>query len=139
MVTLISLLVKEMLMKKSMSNEASYSVAMGKAIIEDTQDIMGYIQSNEVELPLWWTNKLAVSSAYLNSLRDYIMFSCCSDEEGEIEIEDEESDEQEEVTEESESEDEDELVDTPIEAEVEYESVDEYMLPPSARMMRNAT
>ena len=26
------------------------------------------------DLPSWWTNKLAVSSAYLNSLRDYIVY-----------------------------------------------------------------
>ena len=25
-------------------------------------------------MPSWWTNKLAVSSAYLNSLRDYIVY-----------------------------------------------------------------
>ena len=33
------------------------------------------ITKNEEEsLPSWWTNKLAVSSAYLNSLRDYIVY-----------------------------------------------------------------
>jgi hypothetical protein len=34
----------------------------------------------EASLPSWWTNKLAVSAAYLNSLRDYIVYSESSEE-----------------------------------------------------------
>ena len=29
----------------------------------------------EAELPTWWTNKLAVSSAYINGARDYLVYS----------------------------------------------------------------
>ena len=31
-------------------------------------------KKDEDVFPTWWTNKLAVSSAYLNSLRDYIVY-----------------------------------------------------------------
>ena len=45
-------------------------------IQEDVVDMYNSLMSknNEDDLPSWWTNKLAVSSAYLNSLRDYIVF-----------------------------------------------------------------
>ena len=47
-----------------------------KKIQEDVIDMYNSLLSkNEEEsLPSWWTNKLAVSSAYLNSLRDYIVY-----------------------------------------------------------------
>ena len=31
-------------------------------------------KNEEESLPSWWTNKLAVAAAYLNSLRDYIVY-----------------------------------------------------------------
>ena len=31
-------------------------------------------KNNEDDLPSWWTNKLSSFSAYLNSLRDYIVY-----------------------------------------------------------------
>ena len=45
-------------------------------IQEDVVDMYNSLMSknNEDDLPSWWTNKLAVSSAYLNSLRDYIVY-----------------------------------------------------------------
>lgn len=133
-------------MKKSM-NELSYSISMAKALIEDTQDILSNLESNDIELPLWWTNKLAVSSAYLNSLRDYIVFNCCENEENESEESDEGLDAEEQTEVEDPSEDANESSDT-TEGETEVEDIveiasemlDDYMLPPSARMvMRNAT
>lgn len=135
-----------MLMKKSM-NELSYSISMAKALIEDTQDILSNLESNDIELPLWWTNKLAVSSAYLNSLRDYIVFNCCESEENESEEPNEElePEEQTEVEESSEAITESEDTtegDTEAEdiVEIASEMTDDYMLPPSARMvMRSAT
>jgi len=49
---------------------------MCRTIMEDVGDIMRTLpQDGEAELPTWWTNKLAVSSAYLNSARDYLMYS----------------------------------------------------------------
>ena len=45
-------------------------------IQEDVVDMYNSLMSknNEDDLPSSWTNKLAVSSAYLNSLRDYIVY-----------------------------------------------------------------
>ena len=45
-------------------------------IQEDVVDMYNSLMSknNEDDLPSWWPNKLAVSSAYLNSLRDYIVY-----------------------------------------------------------------
>ena len=47
-----------------------------KKIQEDVVDMYNSLMSkkDEDDLPPWWTNKLAVSSAYLNSLRDYIVY-----------------------------------------------------------------
>ena len=47
-----------------------------KKIQEDVIDMYNSLLSkNEEEsLPSWWTNKLAVAAAYLNSLRDYIVY-----------------------------------------------------------------
>lgn len=95
--------------------------SMCEAIIEDANDILAQLNgADELEAPTWWTSKLAVSSAYINSLRDFIIYN------------------KEELVEEPETEDEepkteDELVDQPVEAE------DDSMLPPSVRMMKNAT
>ena len=46
-----------------------------KKIQEDIVDIYTSLTSKkeEEDLPSWWNNKLAVSAAYLNSLRDYIV------------------------------------------------------------------
>lgn len=97
--------------------------SMCEAIIEDANEILAQLSNNEeIEAPTWWTSKLAVSSAYLNSLRDFIVYN-----------KDEIVEEPESGEEDGESETEDELVDTPVEAE------DDSMLPPSVRMMKNAT
>lgn len=45
-------------------------------IIEDCQDILRSLpEDNEASLPTWWTNKLAVSAAYINSDRDYLVYT----------------------------------------------------------------
>lgn len=90
--------------------------AMCQAIIEDAQNILDSMP-DDCCLPTWWTSKLAVSSAYLNSLRDYITYN--SDE-----------------LEESEGED-SEMEDTQEEMQDMIDAAED-MLPPSARMMKNA-
>ena len=104
-------------------NDEGLLASMCEAIIEDANDILNELRtSDDLEPPTWWTSKLAVSSAYLNSLRDFIVYN-----------KDEIVEEPESEEEDGESETEDELVDTPVEAE------DDSMLPPSVRMMKNAT
>jgi len=45
-------------------------------IIEDCQDILKALPADEeASLPTWWTNKLAVSAAYINSDRDYLVYT----------------------------------------------------------------
>ena len=47
-----------------------------KKIQEDVIDMYNSLlsKSEEESLPSWWTNKLAVAAAYLNSLRDFIVY-----------------------------------------------------------------
>jgi hypothetical protein len=69
-------------MKKDGHTDVASSRRMCRAIMEDVGDIMRTLpQDGEAELPTWWTNKLAVSSAYLNSARDYLMYSADIEEE----------------------------------------------------------
>lgn len=96
--------------------------SMCEAIIEDAKDILAQINNKELEAPTWWTSKLAICSAYINSLRDFVTYNV------EEIVEPEESDETE-----TEAED---LIDQPIEAETEE---DDTMLPPSVRMMKYAS
>ena len=45
-------------------------------IIEDCKDIINALPNDdEASLPTWWTNKLAVYAAYINSDRDYLVFT----------------------------------------------------------------
>ena len=45
-------------------------------IIEDCQDILKALPNDEeAPLPTWWTNKLAVAAAYINSDRDYLVYT----------------------------------------------------------------
>jgi hypothetical protein len=63
-------------MKKDGHTDVASSRRMCRTIMEDVGDIIRTLpQDGEGELPTWWTNKLAISSAYLNSARDYIMYS----------------------------------------------------------------
>lgn len=56
--------------------DVSSSMKQCLQIVEDSTDIYNKLSpfSSEASLPTWWTNKLAISSAYLNSLRDYLMY-----------------------------------------------------------------
>ena len=59
-------------------------------IIEDCPDILKALhEDDEASLPTWWTNKLAVSAAYINSDRDYLVYTVAqsmSSEEQEEEV-----------------------------------------------------
>jgi len=45
-------------------------------IMEDCKDIINALPNDdEASLPTWWTNKLAVAAAYLNSDRDYLVYT----------------------------------------------------------------
>jgi len=65
----------ELIIKDGHTDVASSKRQM-KKIQEDIVDMYNSLISKkeEEELPSWWTNKLAVSAAYLNSLRDYIVY-----------------------------------------------------------------
>jgi hypothetical protein len=65
----------ELIIKDGHTDVASAKKQM-KKIQEDIVDMYNSLMAkdNEDDLPSWWTNKLAVSSAYLNSLRDYIVY-----------------------------------------------------------------
>lgn len=90
-------------MKKSGHADIASSRRMCQTLIEDANEIIaGLPTDEEATLPTWWTNKLAVSSAYVNSLRDYLIYSS-----EESEMSEEESEDEEEM-EESENEDEEE-------------------------------
>lgn len=109
---------------KTKNDAVSTSMALCDSLCEDIIDLKALLESNCCEeLPYWWTNKLAISAAYVNGLRDYVKFYDMSEE-----------DEDDSETEDSEMEDasESEMVDMPMEQDME-------MMPPSARMMKNAT
>lgn len=98
-------------------NDEGLVSAMCQSIIEDAKDITNKLdQLGEHDLPVWWTSKLAVASAYINSLRDYITYNT----ENGVEEENEQLEDSEEDI-------------------VESEDMFDEMLPPSARMMKNAT
>lgn len=63
-----------MKINKNGHTDVSSSRRMCDMIIEDSQEILAALPSNsEASLPTWWTNKLAVCSAYMNSSRDYLV------------------------------------------------------------------
>jgi hypothetical protein len=113
-------------MDKTKSDSVESSLRMLRTIIENAEDMLTSMPEDMDDcLPVWWTNKLAISSAYLDSLRDYLVFS---DKE---ELTDDESEEDEES--------EDEGMEEPEEDEDYSEYDDYYMLPPSVRMVRDAS
>lgn len=111
-------------MKKSGHKDVASSLMLCKNIIEDAETILTSLPEEDAELPTWWTNKLAICYAYINSLRDYAVYQGfeeeSEDDETEVESEDETNGNGSSSIEEPEMEDED-------------------MIPPSARMMRNAS
>ena len=84
-------------------------------IIEDCKDILNALPNDdEASLPTWWTNKLAVAAAYLNSDRDYLVFTM----------------QQASNTEASADENEDQQV------TINFNAEEDDMMPPSAKMVR---
>lgn len=111
-------------MKKSGHTDVASSLMLCKSIIEDAETILTSLPEGESELPTWWTNKLAICYAYVNSLRDYAVYQGFEeDEEDESEMETEDSSEE----------------DSNGAASPEEPEMEDDMLPPSARMMRNAS
>jgi hypothetical protein len=111
-------------MKKSGHKDVVSSLSLCRSIVEDAETILTSLPETERELPTWWTNKLAICYAYINSLRDYAVYQGFEeDEEHESETETEDSEE----------------VDTNGAASPEEVEVEDDMLPPSARMMRDAS
>lgn len=71
-------------MKKSGHTDVKSSKRMCEATIEDAEDIIRNLPRDmEASLPTWWTNKLAICSAYMNSLRDYLVYQPAFEEEEE--------------------------------------------------------
>ena len=85
-------------------------------IIEDCQDILKALPNDEeAPLPTWWTNKLAVAAAYINSDRDYLVFTM----------------QQASNTEASADENEDQQI------TINFNAEEDDMMPPSAKMVRD--
>ena len=127
-------------MKIRNKDDGHLSSAMCQAAIEDATEIMAQIGNIEdCCLPTWWTAKLAVAAAYLNSLRDYVTYNMddileeSGMEDGSMAHESAETADQEFT------EDAVEGGDTEMDNESDdmIDSADE-MMPPSARMMKNA-
>jgi|TARA_B110000444_G_C18445734_1_gene413343 hypothetical protein len=58
------------------------TIRMCNNIIEDCQNILSVLPEDEMaSLPTWWTNKMAVSGAYINSCRDYLVYTMQSAQE----------------------------------------------------------
>jgi hypothetical protein len=62
-------------MIKSGHKDVASSIRLCKSIIEDADSILNKLTDEEQEIPTWWTNKLAICYAYMNSLRDYAYYS----------------------------------------------------------------
>lgn len=87
-------------MKKSGHTDVKSSKRMCESTIEDAEDIIRSLPRDmEASLPTWWTNKLAVCSAYMNSLRDYLVYQPHDMEEHDDEDESEEVEDSAEETE----------------------------------------
>ena len=86
-------------------------------IIEDCEQILKALPSDEnAPLPTWWTNKLAVSAAYINSDRDYLVYTMqqASNEEASAE-----NTEDQTIT-------------------IDFNADDDDMIPPSAKMVKES-
>ena len=86
-------------------------------IMEDCKDIINALPNDdEASLPTWWTNKLAVAAAYLNSDRDYLVYTMqqASNEEASAE-----NTEDQTIT-------------------IDFNADDDDMIPPSAKMVKES-
>ena len=81
-------------MEKSGHKDVASSIRLCRSIIEDAESILATLPEGEAEIPTWWTNKLAICYAYINSLRDYIVYEGVETE-SEEEIADQDSSEEE--------------------------------------------
>jgi len=117
-------------MRKSGHTDVASSRRMCMTIIEDAEDILRALpRDSEQELPTWWTNKLAVCSAYLNAARDYLTYATDPmEEEQKLEVEEDNEDES--------SSDVVEIIEDHMEEMME--DLDD-MLPPSAKMVKHAS
>jgi hypothetical protein len=63
-------------MKQLNYDSVTSSIKMLNTIAEDASDTLDALQGldKNTNIPVWWTNKLAVCSAYINSLRDYLVY-----------------------------------------------------------------
>jgi hypothetical protein len=125
-------------MKIRNKDDGHLSSAMCQSSIDDAMEIMSAISGIEdCCLPTWWISKLAVASAYLNSLRDYVTYNMddileeSGMEEGETAEEEAAESPEEQASEMAAG------IEQPIESDDMMDIADE-MLPPSARMMKNA-
>ena len=86
-------------------------------IMEDCKDIINALPNDdEASLPTWWTNKLAVAAAYLNSDRDYLVYTM----------------QQASSTEASAENTEDQTI------TIDFNADDDDMIPPSAKMVKES-
>ena len=112
---------REKMIEKDGHTDVASSRRMCMTIIEDAQDIIRALpKDGEASLPTWWTNKLATTAAYINSARDYLVYS---DSTPEVNVEDMMEDESDEQV---------------MTIEVNSDDNDD-MLPPSYIMMQNAS
>ena len=85
-------------MRKDGHTDVSSSRRMCKTIIEDANDILDALPRDmEAPLPTWWTNKLAKCSAYMNSARDYLVYSDSPMQESREEMDESDDNEMEET------------------------------------------
>ena len=98
--------------------DVSSSKRMCQTIIEDATQIRTKLDSMgpEDKLDTWWTNKLAVAAAYLNSDRDYLVYTMqqASNEEASAE-----NTEDQTIT-------------------IDFNADDDDMIPPSAKMVKES-
>ena len=90
-------------MQKINKSDGALLLSMCKTIIEDASDIVEQLDEDSC-MPTWWVSKLAITSAYINSLRDFAKYNTSESEESEQESEDSEE-ETHEVSEELEEDD----------------------------------
>ena len=98
--------------------DVASSKRMCQTIIEDATQIRTKLNSMTAEdkLDTWWTNKLAVAAAYLNSDRDYLVYTMqqASNEEASAE-----NTEDQTIT-------------------IDFNADDDDMIPPSAKMVKES-
>ena len=104
------------MIEKDGHTDVASSRRMCKTIIEDANDILESLPMSEIALPTWWTNKLAVAAAYLNSDRDYLVYTMqqASNEEASAE-----NTEDQTIT-------------------IDFNADDDDMIPPSAKMVKES-